>query len=475
MNIFRIAFCMTVFLAGTVRGGNRSPNILFIMTDDLGIQDLGCCGSDYYRTPHLDELAAQGMRFCRSYAAASLCSPTRAAVMTGRYPHRVHLTDALPWDRLPDNPEYVPPNHLKELPTDYITFAQVLRRAGYKTALFGKWHLGNEHSFFDLKGHEAYGFDEAFDADYHFINKVDKGTGVLTDRSLTFLEENKENPFMLCLFYHTPHIPLACPPDYEAAFEDSPPGTHQNNRKYAGMISHLDDSVQALLDKLSELGLDQNTVVVFTSDNGGFTGTTSNAPFRGGKANLYEGGIRVPLLVRWPGVVAPGSVCDVPVISTDYFPTFLEMAGLDKMPKACVDGQSMAPLLAQVGTNHPRNLFWHLPHYRPDPQSAVLSKGWKLVHQIVPDSFELYHLNNDPYETRDLSGQYPEMTDRLRMMLEKQLRESGAQRMRNNIQWNSEKPRGDIRNYGVFYPAGGGIYRQVTDPLPEWFKAGAEK
>ena len=197
-----------LFSAGTQA---RQPNILFIVADDLGVKDLGCYGSDYYRTPNLDALAQQGMRFDRAYAACNVCSPTRAAILTGRAPHRVQLTDALPWDRLFDNPKMIPPEHLKELPSDLPTFGNALRSAGYRTALFGKWHLGNEEKFFTEGAHKAYGFDEAMDCSWKEL-KRDKGVDELTARTVRFLEENKDEPFMLCLMHHVPHVPMACPP-----------------------------------------------------------------------------------------------------------------------------------------------------------------------------------------------------------------------------------------------------------------------
>jgi len=240
-------------LAGVCPAVERQANILLIMADDLGIRDLECYGSDYYRTPHLDELSGQGMRFTRAYAACAVCSPTRASLLTGRYPHRVRLTDALPFDRLFDNPKMVPPDHLKELPSELPTFASALRSAGYRTALFGKWHLGNEYQFFAKGGHAAYGFDEAFDTSGKEKAR-DKGVDELTERTVRFLKDNRKQPFMLCLMHHTPHVALACPPEDEALYDGVPKGRFQKNQKYAGMISHLDQSVKTVLDKLTQLG-----------------------------------------------------------------------------------------------------------------------------------------------------------------------------------------------------------------------------
>jgi len=454
--------------AGSPAG--RPPNIVFIMTDDLGISDLGIYGSDYHLTPRLDRLAMEGMRFTQAYAAASVCSPTRASVLTGRYPHRVQMTDSLPWDRLPVNPRLIPPNHLKELPASQATYAQALRAAGYRTALIGKWHLGNEHTFFEKKGHEAYGFDEAFDANIREINKVDKGVEILSAEALAFIERYRDRPFLLALHHHTPHVPLATPPEYESLYNGVPAGARHKNKKYAGMMSHLDDSVGRLLDKLDELDLAGNTVVVFTSDNGGFTRHTSNGPFRDGKSSLYEGGLRVPLMVRWPGVVEVGSVCETPVHSADFFPTLLEMAGLPLMEEAHVDGVSLLPLLRGDGDISSRHLFWYMPHYRPLPVAAVLSGDWKLLHTIDPGTYELYNVRVDPGEQNDLAAAHPSRTEELSKLLERHLVESGAQRMRPNPMWKEDQPQGPLRNFGVFYPKPGGTYIQINDqPYPEWF------
>jgi len=450
----------------------RPPNILFILTDDLGIRDLGAYGSDYHHTPQLDALAAQGVRFTDAYTASPICSPTRASVLTGRYPQRVHLTDALPWDRLPENPQLVPPNHLKELPSGYPTFAQALREAGYRTALFGKWHLGNEHQFFEQGKHHEYGFDEAFDMHWRVINEEDKGMEGLTGKALEFIERNREQPFALALFHHTPHVPLACPPEFEAFFDDKPKGTLHHNQKYAGMLYHLDVSIGRLLDQLEALGLSENTVVIFTSDNGGLANLTNNHPYRSGKATLYEGGIRVPLIIRWPGRIPAGLVSDAVINSTDYYPTFLEMAGLPLEPAAHLDGIGIMSLLAGEAPDEARTVFWHLPHYRHEgPQSALRSGNWKLLHKMLTDSFELYDLAQDPGESNDLSTVYPEVKQTLCAKLENHLAEAEAQRMHPNPQWNPHRPQGKIWDMGVFFPKQGGTYQVVKDrEYPDWFR-----
>jgi arylsulfatase A len=429
----------------------KPPNILFIMADDLGVKDLACYGSDYYLTPNLDKLAQQGMRFTRAYAACNVCSPTRAAILTGRYPHRVNLTDALPWDRLAENPKMIPPNHLKELPAELPNFAKAVRAGGYRTALFGKWHLGNEERFFTEGEHAAYGFDEAMDCSWQ-EKKRDKGVDELTERTVRFMKENKDRPFAVCLMHHIPHVPMACPPEAEALYDDAPKGKFQKNQKYAGMISHMDQSIKTVMDQLTALGLEKNTVVIFTSDNGGLKSLTSNQPFRGGKGDSSEGGIRVPLIVRWPGRIAPGSVCDSAVISTDYFPTFLELAGLKPMPEAHLDGVSMLPLLKGKDAEL-RTLVWHFPH-RDRPSSAIMVDDWKMVRLILSGEQQLFNLSADPEELNDLAAKHPERVERLARMLDEHLQATGAQRMRPNPAWDPDRPPGKMKNYGTFFPVG---------------------
>lgn len=471
---YHMPLCLVALLIGIASAMAKDPlpNIVFILADDLGISDLGVYGSDYHHTPRLDALAREGVRFIDAYSASPICSPTRASILTGQYPHRVHLTDALPWDRLPENPRLIPPNHLKELPADYPTFAKALREAGYRTALFGKWHLGNEYQFFQEGKHEAYGFDEAFDVHWRIRNEVDKGVEALTDEAIEFIERNREQPFALALFHHTPHVPLACPPEFEDLFDNKLKGTLHRNQKYAGMLYHLDHSVGRLLDRLGSLGMRDNTVVIFTSDNGGLADLTDNHPYRRGKATLHEGGIRVPLIIRWPARIEPGLVSHAVVNSTDYSPTFLEMADLPPDPAAHQDGLSILSILTGEASLEARTVFWHLPHYRAEgPQSAVRSGKWKLLHNPDADIHELYDLTKDPGESDDLSKIYPEVKQSLRRQLEQHLDESQAQRMRPNPQWNPSRPRGKIWNMGVFYPQEGGTFQVVKDrEYPDWFR-----
>jgi arylsulfatase A len=452
-----------IMLSGICVAEERPVNIILIVADDLGIRDLGCYGSDYYRTPRLDKLASQGMRFTRAYAAASVCSPTRASILTGCYPQRVKMTDALPWDRLYENPKMVPPNHLKELPASLPTYAKAFRKAGYRTALFGKWHLGNEDQFFKKGVHKNYGFDEVFDR-----NGKDKGVEALTAKTLAFLKNNQKRPFMLTLMHHAPHVPLTCPPKYEALYDKVKPGRFQKNKTYAGMVSHIDHSTGVILDALSSLGLEENTVVIFTSDNGGLSNVTSNKPYRGGKGALYEGGILVPLIVRWPKRVIAGTSSSAMVHSVDLFPTFLDIAGQKPRPEDHRDGITMVPLLSGKKPVN-RTLFWHFPHRR-DPSSAVIDGDWKLVHHIDTGKRELFNLKSDGREKADLAATEPAQLKRLTLLLAEHLKDSRSQRMVKNPDWNPERKRGKCRNYGVFYPAGGKKWQPVSAAYPKWFK-----
>lgn len=261
---------------------------------------------------------------------------------------------------------------------------------------------------------------------------------------------------------------MVCPPEDEALYNDVPKGRFQLNQKYAGMVSHLDQSIQTILDKLEVLGLDENTVVIFTSDNGGLKQVTSNKQYRGSKGNYYEGGIRVPLIIRWPGHITAASVSDAAVHSADYFPTFLALAGLNQMPDALRDGINMLPMW-NGGKSEKRTFFWHFPH-RQNSSSAVMEGDWKLVHQIVSNKYELFDLQTDPWEENNIVTENPEKFEELKRVLEKHLQSSGAQRMRPNSEWDSTRSQGKIWNYGKYFPSEGGVFQLIKEPYPDWFK-----
>ncbi len=438
------------------------PNLVFILADDLGWRDLGCYGSTFYETPNLDRLAAKGMRFTDAYAACSVCSPTRASILTGKYPARLHLTDWLPGR--PDRPDQKlnRPVILPHLPLEEVTIAEALKDAGYRTAFIGKWHLGGPGFYPDQQGFERnlggceLGHPPSYFSPYRIPTLPDGPKGeYLTDRltgeALKFIEANRDRPFLLYLAHYAVHNPQQAKADligkYRAKVAKLPPasepefrpeGRHQtrqiqNQPVYAAMVQSLDESVGRVLDKLAALGLEENTIVVFTSDNGGLStaegSPTANAPLRAGKGWSYEGGVREPLLVRWPGVTPPGSVCRAPVMSTDYYPTLLEMARLPLRPRQHRDGVSLVPLL-QGGTLPERPLFWHYPHYSNQgggPSGAIRLGDFKLIEWFEDMRVELFNLQDDLGEQHDLAARMPEKVAALRQQLHDWRRRVAAQ------------------------------------------------
>lgn len=399
----------------------RAPNIVFILADDLGWTDLGCFGSTFYQTPNIDRLAREGMRFTSAYAACPVCSPTRAAIMTGKYPARLHVTDWIP-GRTPPGVRMRVPEWTPRLPLSEVTIAEALQPAGYTAASIGKWHLGTEEHYPEKQGFAVnfggthLGSPPNYFYPYEIANIRDGKPGEyltdrLTDEALRFIERPKSQPFFLYLAHYAVHTPLEAKADKVARYQSKiRPGQAHSHPEYAAMIESVDESVGRVLQKLEELDLSRNTIVIFTSDNGGVVGRrhiTSNEPLREEKATLYEGGIRVPLIVRWPGTVAAGSVSDIPVISVDYFPTILEMAGVT--PQSGVDGVNILPALR--GRNLQRSaIYWHYPHYNfhqplipTRPCGAVRKGDFKLIEFYEDNAFELYNLREDIGERKNLA------------------------------------------------------------------------
>lgn len=399
--------------------GRRKPNILFILIDDMGWSDLGCYGRAFHETPHIDGLARQGMRFTDAYAACPVCSPTRASIMSGQYPARVGVIDFIPGHWRPYEKLRVPSNRTQYLPLEIVTLAETLQSAGYVTGHIGKWHLGGqEHS------PEKQGFDFAWQQGR---NRNDKQVTAFTERAIEFIEANRDKPFFLHLSHHTVHIPLEAPPELIEKYEKkSKPSAGVNNPTYAAMVEHLDRSVGRLLRKLDELNLSDDTVVIFFSDNGGlrqmYTGegpiVTTNAPLRDEKGTVYEGGIRVPLIVRWPGVVEPGSLCHTPVSSVDFYPTLLDVTKTQKPEGQTLDGESLVPLLRQKGKLPDRALYWHYPVYHHStPAGAIREGDWKLIEFFDDARPELYNLREDIGEQDDLAIQQPAKASELQRKL----------------------------------------------------------
>lgn len=411
----------------------RKPNIVFILVDDMGWRDTSAYGSRFYETPNVEKLASQGMKFTQAYAACPVCSPTRASIMTGKYPARLHLTDWIPGHKFP-YAKLKPAVFLDHLPLEETTIAEELKKLGYATASIGKWHLGGEPFYPDKQGFDINiaGCDKGstpshFDP-YKIPTLPDRKEGEyladrLTDEALGFIEKNKDKPFFLYLPHYAVHTPIQAKKEVTAKYQAKiKPDDPQNRPDYAAMVQSVDDSVGRVMAKLDELGLANNTIVFFNSDNGGLCvpKVTSNAPLREGKGTMYEGGVREPLIIRWTGKVKPGSICDTPVISTDYYSTILDVAKDSPKPSRTVDGMSIVPLLTQKGALHRKAIYWHYPHYHPggtSPAGAIRSGDWKLIEYFEDGRLELYNLKDDLSETTDLSAKMPDKVQELHKML----------------------------------------------------------
>ncbi len=444
-----------ITLAAQLSPGQSKPNFLFILIDDMGSMDLGCYGSEYYQTPNIDRLAAGGMRFTRAYAACPVCSPTRASILTGKYPARLHLTDWLPGRGDKPDQKLARPVINQYLPLEEITLAEALKSAGYVSASIGKWHLGGENfppeaQGFDVNiGGNHNGSPPSYFSPYHNKNKsipLPEGkpgeylTDRLTDETIKFIDANKEKPFFVYLPYYAVHIPLQAKQDLIEKYKKiNDPRGLQKNPVYAAMIETLDENIGRLMKKLKELNLEENTVVIFTSDNGGVSvgegGSipTSNVPFREGKGYLYEGGIREPLLVRWPAVIKAGTLCTNTVSSIDYFPTFCELAGVSVTNK--IDGISLVPLLKQTGNLTSREIYWHYPHYSNQggrPGAAIMDGDFKLIEWYETGRWELYNVKNDPSERTNIVSQRREKAVQMQVKLDQWRRYTQAQMMLPN-------------------------------------------
>lgn len=444
-------------------------NIVMIVVDDLGWRDLGCQGSDYYQTPKIDALAKAGMRFTNAYSSCAVCSPTRASIMTGKYPARLLLTDWLPAGRWDPQAKLREGRMVRGLPAEELTLAECLRSQGYLTACIGKWHLGSEpfslpeHHGFDINvGGNAHGAPGQYFYPYQGNwlipttelrakwNVLPDGkpgeylTDRLTNEALTFIEQSSKQPFFLYMPHYAVHTPLQAKEDLIAKYESIPESLRQGKPVYAAMIESVDQSVGRIMDKLRELNLESQTLIVFTSDNGGFYQATSNAPLRANKGAYYEGGIRVPLILYGPTVTKPGTVCDTPVTSTDLYPTCLQAAGLELRPHQHRDGVSLAGLLQGGPPIQDRSLFWHYPHYNEHPSSvpcSVIRKGnWKLIESFDPTLLELYDLQNDLSESKNLADEQPQRVASLLSELKQWRAEVGAEPMQPNPDFDPNAP-----------------------------------
>ena len=436
----------------------QQPNILFILADDLGWNDLSCTGSRYYESPHIDRIARKGVNFTQGYAACQVSSPSRASILTGKFPARHGITNWIgeaageAWREMGRHSKLLPADYVRQLPFSETTLPEVLRENGYRTFFAGKWHLGNEgclpenHGFdVSMGGYIAGTPPGGYFSPYRNPKLTDgtKGENLsmrLACETASFIEShtkrNPKQPFFAYLSFYAVHAPIETTEKNWRYFREKavkegiadeafvidrtlPVRQVQDNPVYAGLIKQMDDAVGALLDKLEELGLDKNTIIVFTSDNGGVSSgdayATGNLPLRGGKGRQWEGGLRVPVLIQYPECKNQGTTCDVPVTGTDFFPTFLDMAGIPLIPEQHQDGVSIKPLLEE-GTIASRPLYWHYPHYGNqggEPSSVIRDGDWKLIHYYEDGRNELYNLRMDVTEMEPLNAQYPEKAELL--------------------------------------------------------------
>ena len=431
---------------------SRPLNFVFILADDLGWSDTTPYGADLHETPNLERLARESVRFTRAYSAAPVCSPTRASIHTGKHPARLGITIWRESARTPPrNRRVIPPVVEENLAHSEVTVAEALREAGYFNAHVGKWHLGNAEHYPETHGFDVniggtcwgapatffwpYRGNQLYGGEYRYVPGLEGGqpgeylTDRLTSEALRLIGSSAGRPFFLNLCYHTVHTPIEGQPELVERYRRKiAPGMRHKNAAYAAMVHSMDQNVGRVLDRLNELRIADRTVVVFFSDNGGFINpyngqaVTDNYPLRSGKGALYEGGIRVPLMIRWPGVAPAGVTCDEPVSSIDFYPTMLEMAGLkgDAKHNATVDGRSLVPLLKSPGARLDRGeLFFHYPHYYPTttPVSAILARDWKLLEYFEDGHLELYNLGDDPSEKRDLAAAMPDRAKELHARL----------------------------------------------------------
>lgn len=421
----------------------KNPNIVFILTDDLGWKDLACYGNPHNETPVLDSLARSGVMFTQSYASCPVCSPTRASILTGKYPARLNLTNFLVGTRTdPESPVLPPPDWKTYLGASEVTLPELLKEQGYSTAMVGKWHVGSHDSIapwsqgFDYtrligkNGLDFYNYSIFLDS---YQNEwTDNGTHYLTDKlteyGVEFINQNKDKPFFLYLSYSAPHVFIVPRGDkLRKYFFKYGRSKEKFNPYYAAMVESIDDGVGEIMKALQREGLAENTIVVFTSDNGGLgldelgPTPTSMLPLRKWKGHIYEGGIRVPTIVSWPAKIAPGSVSDHYFTSTDWLPTFCEITGITNLPEN-VDGVSILPLLnnpnAEGYFNRP--VFWHYPHFSNQlgrPAGAVRLGNYKLVELYESGKLELYNLSEDISEDNDLSGVLKDKTFEMHRLL----------------------------------------------------------
>ena len=499
----------------------KIPNVIFFLVDDLGWSDVGCYGSKFYETPNIDKLANEGVRFTNAYSACHVCSPTRASILTGKYPASLNLTDWLPGRRNFSFQKLKNVEINQHIPYDISTLPKTLKNNGYKTAIIGKWHLGEDDDTTLKQGFDSHlpDWNKGWPKEGYYFPYGMKGLEVgdegeyltdrLTNEAIKYIEHNKENPFFLYLSHFAVHDPIEGRKDLVKKYSnklkqiDPPKGKpfileinpdnkesitrieldsllennkykgykifsnesvkikqHQDNAYFAGMVESMDESLGRIIKKLEELDLDQNTVVIFYSDNGGMSAanfyfpdreiskqgidkafSTSNLPLRGGKGWMYEGGIRVPLIIKWPGKGLQGAVSNFPVTSPDFFPTILEILGLEAENNNQKEGISMVPLLKGEQKLEREAIYWHFPHYsnhgNQSPGGAIRSGDYKLLEYFENNTIQLFNLREDPGEQNDLSIEEPERVNKLRSLLTNWRKNVNAKMMLPNSEYDA--------------------------------------
>lgn len=436
------AVCFLLFVVSSSHATLVKQNFIFLLADDLGYMDIGANNpKTFYETPAIDGLARKGMRFTQAYAACCVCSPTRASIMTGKYPPRVHITDYIGGTRAGN---LLPAPYQNHLGLEEITVARRLRAAGYTNFFAGKWHLGtgaySPNAFGFGPGLAGYGqfFYPPGNVPQPNDRNDAKTTDYIANEAVKFIHANRDRPFFAYLPFQAPHIPVSARPDlidkYKEKAKDAPAvewgkeGTNkvrlvQNDAAYAAMVEQMDSAIGSVLDAVTREGIADHTVIILFSDNGGLSTAegwpTANVPLRAGKGWPYEGGIREPLIIVAPGVTAPGSVCDTPVISMDFYPTMLRLADLPLMPQQHRDGVDLGPLL-RGGQISPRDLFWHYPHYSNQggkPCSTIRAGDWKLIEWFEGERVELFNLANDLSEKTNVMAEHPDVVKELQARL----------------------------------------------------------
>lgn len=456
----RILFCAlpftpwATFAQETSKEDMAKPNIVFILADDLGWTDLGVMGSDYYETPHIDRLAAEGLLFDNAYAAAANSAPSRACMMTGMYTPRHGVYTVSPPDRGDrTRRKLIPIANTDDVCADFVTMAEALQQQGYQCGHIGKWHLGDDADgtgplsqgfIWNVGGNRA-GAPYSYFYPYCLPNKskchlgLDEGTpgeyltDRLTDEAISFMKHHKDGPFFLHLSHHAVHTALQAPAPVVDKYKNKPTGKYHTNPVYAAMIEKLDDGVGKICHAIQELGIEENTIIIFYSDNGGSEPITDNYPLRGGKGMPYEGGSRVPLIMKWSGKIPAGTRTSVPIIGVDFYPTFVHLAK-GKVAKN-LDGKDIFEIVKDEDTE--RDLFWHFPAYlesylnggkdfRARPYSSIRSGEWKLIYNYEDNSIELYNLKKDLGETKNMAELNPQKKEELYNKLMKWINDTNA-------------------------------------------------